>query len=76
MLVETPEDIRSVLVIMGQYGVFLPGLWEPLSCNDLAHALGQRAESDSRLNVRLDGQEVPWPSRPRYLLDGHSDNVR
>lgn len=63
-LIHEPTDIRCVLVSMGQHGVFLPGLGNPLSCVELSEAISRRVGgSQSMLNIRFDhAQEVPWPS--------------
>jgi hypothetical protein len=67
--VETPEDIRSLLVMMGQYAVFLPGLERPLPCDELSRALKTNANLEDGFRIHLRGKELPWPSYPRYLWD-------
>lgn len=68
-LVETPEDLRSILVMLGRYAVFLPGLEKALSCDELAQALENEANSGNGVRIRLTGKEMPWPKYPRYLWD-------
>jgi hypothetical protein len=68
-VVESPEDIRSVLVTMGQYVVFLPGFEQPLSCDELGEALHKHANSGNGPYIGLTGAEIPWPKYPRYLWD-------
>lgn len=69
LLVNDPEELRCVAVVLGQYSVFLPGVWNPLTWDELAEALCRRREVGDRLNLTLSGKEVPWPTRPMYLLD-------
>jgi hypothetical protein len=49
--VETPEDIRSLLVMMGQYAVFLPGLEQPLPCDELSRALKTNANLEDGFRI-------------------------
>jgi hypothetical protein len=69
LLVNEPDELRCVAVMVGEYGTFLPGVWNPLTWEELAAAFCQRREDGDRLNVTLRGKEVPWPKRPMYLLD-------
>ncbi len=70
-LIHEPADVRCVLVSMGQHGVFLPGLGNPLSCVELSEAISRRVGgSQGMLNIHFDhAQEVPWPSWPTYIWD-------
>ncbi|MGI5284882.1 hypothetical protein ACQEVF_16295 [Nonomuraea polychroma] len=69
LLVEQPDELRCVAVVLGEHTVFLPGLFRPMTCDELVEAFaGQRTEGD-QLNVSLDGKEVPWPKRATYFLD-------
>jgi hypothetical protein len=69
LLVDDPDELRCVAVMLGEYGVFLPGLWNPLVWDELAAAFCLRREDGDRLNVTLRGKEVPWPKRPMHILD-------
>jgi hypothetical protein len=71
-LVEIPEEIRSVLVMMGRYAVFLPGLDEALTCDALSQALDSKVGSGDGVRIRFKGKQIPWPKYPRYLWDGSS----
>jgi hypothetical protein len=69
LLVNDPDELRCVAVMLGDYSVFLPGLWNPLTWDELAAAFCHRREAGDRLNLTLRGKEVPWPKQPIYLLD-------
>lgn len=69
LLVNDPEDLECVVVMLGEYSVFLPGLRSPMTWDDVAAAFCRRRQSGDRLNVNLRGKEVPWPRSPTYLLD-------
>lgn len=69
LLVDEPEELRCVVVAMGEFMVFLPGLFHPLTWPQLADAFGQRRSADNRLTVNLNGKEVPWPRWATYFLD-------
>jgi hypothetical protein len=77
LLVDDPDELRCVAVTMGEYSVFLPGLWdlrtpelwEQRTWDEVAAAFSHRREAGDRLNVNLRGKEVPWPRWPTYLLD-------
>ena len=64
-----PDELRCVAVMLGEHSVFLPGLWNPLTWDELAAAFCRRREAGDRLNLTLRGKEVPWPKQPIYLLD-------
>lgn len=68
LVVSDPPELAAVVVTLGEFTVFLPGLgrggWE-----EVAQSYVQRADSDGRLGVRLDGKAVPWPTSPAYFLD-------
>jgi hypothetical protein len=68
LIVEEPSELRCIAVVMGDLTVFLPGLWEPLTCAEIADAFAQRRGSDSSLQVTFMGKEVPWPRWATYLL--------
>jgi hypothetical protein len=70
-LAHEPTDVRCVLVSMGQHGVFLPGVGNPLSCVELSEAISRRVgDSQGMLNIHFDHvQQVPWPSWPTYIWD-------
>jgi HNH endonuclease len=66
-VVKQPTEHRSLLVIAGQQGVFLPVPNDPRSLEELARGLGARA--DERVHYAFTGDMFPWPSRPEHLLD-------
>ena len=69
LLVEEPAELSCVAVMLGEYSVFLPGLWHPLTLEEITAAFCRRREVADRLNLALRGKEVPWPKRPMYFLD-------
>jgi hypothetical protein len=72
LLVDDPDELRCVAVVMGEHTVFLPGLERPLVYEELIAAIADAKElqADSQLSMNLRGKEVPWPRRATYLLDG------
>lgn len=69
LLVDRPDELRSVAVVMGEHTVFLPSLFRPMTCDELVEAFASRCTDGDRLNVSLDGKEVPWPKQATYFLD-------
>jgi hypothetical protein len=69
LLVDDPDELRCVAVTLGEYSVFVPGLWNSLTWEGIAVAFCRRCEAGDRLNLALRGKEVPWPKRPTYFLD-------
>ncbi|MFJ2256866.1 hypothetical protein ACIOKD_00750 [Streptomyces sp. NPDC087844] len=69
LLVDRPDELRSVAVVMGEHTVFLPSLFRPMACDELVEAFVSRRASDERLSVNLDGKEVLWPRWATYFLD-------
>jgi hypothetical protein len=68
LLVERPDELRCVAVVLGEHTVFLPSLFRPITCDKLVEAFARRVEGD-RLTVSLDGKEVPWPKCATYFMD-------
>jgi hypothetical protein len=66
-VVRAPAEHRSLLVVWGGHGVFLPLPKDPRSLEELARSLGVRA--DGPVHYSITGTMIPWPSRPQYLLD-------
>lgn len=66
-VVKTPAEHQSLLVIWGGHGVFLPLPNDPRSLEELARSLGVR--TDGPVSYSITGTILPWPSRPRHLLD-------
>jgi HNH endonuclease len=66
-VVKEPAEHRSLLVISGRHGVFLPLPNDPRSLEELARSLGARA--DGPVSYAFTGDMFPWPSRPEHLLD-------
>lgn len=69
LLIDQPDELRCVAVMLGEHTVFLPGIFRPLSCEQLAEAFANRREADGNLRVNLNGKEMPWPRWPTYFLD-------
>lgn len=69
LLVDDPDELRCVAVMLGEHSVFLPGLWNPMTWDEVAAAFCRRREAGDRLNVNLRGKEAPWPKWPTYFLD-------
>jgi len=55
--------------MLGEHSVFLPGLWNTMTWDEISAAFCNRLEDGGHLNVRLQGKEMPWPKRPTYFLD-------
>ena len=66
-IVKEPAEHRSLLVVRGEHGVFLPLPNDPRSLEELAGSLGTRR--DRPVHYSITGTVIPWPSRPEYLLD-------
>ncbi|WP_198168229.1 HNH endonuclease [Herbidospora yilanensis] len=73
LLVEHPDELRCVAVIFGELSVFLPGIFRPLNCEQLADAFGRCRDANDQLQVSLQGKEMPWPQWPTYFLDGPAE---
>ncbi|HET9656007.1 MAG TPA: hypothetical protein VFP72_11670, partial [Kineosporiaceae bacterium] len=69
LLVSEPEELRCLAVSIGEHGVFLPSVFDPLTMDELAHRFAERCDENQRINVTLNGKLVPWPSRAMYFLD-------
>lgn len=69
LLVDDPDDLRCVAVMMGPHMVVLPGLFRPQTFEELAEAFKAYRDGGNRITVNLNGKEVPWPTWPTYLLD-------
>ena len=70
MIVTDPPELASVAVSIGEFTVFLPGLWQDGGWEGIAESFARRAGPDGRLEVSLHGKAVPWPTWPAYFLDG------
>ncbi|MFF1319830.1 hypothetical protein ACFVZZ_10440 [Streptomyces chartreusis] len=69
LLVERPDELRCVAVVLGEHTIFLPSLFESRPYEELVEVLASRRESDDRLSIHLDGKAVPWPTRAMYFMD-------
>jgi hypothetical protein len=65
--IKQPTEHRSLLVISGQQGVFLPLANDPRSLEDLARSLGAR--TDEPVHYTFTGDMFDWASRPEHLID-------
>jgi hypothetical protein len=69
LLVNEPEELRCLAVLIGEHGVFLPGVSDPLKMDELADRFAERRDENQRLDVTLNGKSVPWPNQAMYFLD-------
>ncbi|GGU51533.1 hypothetical protein GCM10010498_05740 [Streptomyces cavourensis] len=80
MLVRTPEELRSMLVVIGHYSILLPGIDNPLSCQELSEEILRRSHPGGADSATLEGEAIPWPTQPEYRRDewllAQSDSVR
>jgi hypothetical protein len=64
-----PDWLDALLVRMGRHTVVLPGLGNPSGfydrLGDHLSAVGQ----DGKLNIKISGKQLPWPTSPTYALD-------
>jgi hypothetical protein len=75
LLVDQPDELRCVAVMLGEHTVFLPGIFRPLTCDQLAEVFGSRREADDKLHVNLNGKRCRgrsgrhtfWIGRQRHL---------
>ena len=67
-IVQEPEELRSIAVILGRYTVLLPWVEDPQPFEALSNALAQYSELP-RPRPQLTGKHVPWPPEPLYALD-------
>ena len=70
MFVYEPENVRSVLVLLGKRHVFLPGF---LDVGPLAERLTRSLPSKG--HFRLSGSHVALPSQATFLCDLRPDAV-
>jgi hypothetical protein len=66
-LVKNPIEHRSLLVLSGKHGVFLPIPNDRRSLDELANNLG--TNSDREVRYAFVGDMFPWPAKPEHLLD-------
>jgi hypothetical protein len=69
LLVDEPSELRCIVIMLGEYSVFLPGLFNTRTWDETSAAFSSRRGKDDRLNVTLRGKEMPWPKWPTYFLD-------
>ncbi|MEV0241941.1 hypothetical protein AB0I06_18695 [Streptomyces sp. NPDC050674] len=69
LLVDHPDELRCVAVVMGEHTVFLPSIFRPMTCDELADAFASKRAEGDRLSVSMDGKKVPWPRWATYFLD-------
>lgn len=71
LLVEQPEELRCVAVVMGEFTVFLPGIYQPRGYQEIVEAVLDAKQRQRQEGVTLDmnGKEVPWPRTARYSMD-------
>lgn len=68
-IIKQPAEHRSILVVWGRHGVFLPLPNDPRDLESFAHGLG--ASTGQPVTFSLTGDSFAWPSRPEHLLDPH-----
>lgn len=70
LVVNDPPELASVAVTLGEFTVFLPGLSQDGGWESVTASFARHADSNGRLQTRLHGKAVPWPTSPTYFLDG------
>ena len=75
LLVDHPDELRCVAVMLGEHTVFLPGIFRPLTCQQLAEVFASRRNADDKLNVSLNGTEMPWPNGRRTSWIGRKSHL-
>jgi hypothetical protein len=70
LIVTDPPELASVAVTVGEFTVFLPGLWQDDGWESVAESFARRAGPGGRLEISLHGKAVRWPTSPTYFLDG------
>lgn len=73
LLVDDPDELRCVAVVMGEHTVFLPGLFRTQAFEEINGALASLRGEGGRVSVNFNGKELPWPARPTYFLDRPDD---
>ena len=69
IVVQEPDELRSLAVMLGQYTVFLPSfMGDPQPFDVLAPALA-RFSALAPPRPQYVGKQVPWPTKPMYVLD-------
>jgi hypothetical protein len=68
LLVREPHELRSLAVVLGPHTVYLPGLEDPQTFEDLSAALA-RLSAQAPPRPQLVGKQIPWPAEPRHALD-------
>jgi hypothetical protein len=66
-IIKEPAKHRSLLVVSGRHGVFLPLPGDPRSLEEFARGLGAR--TGEPIHYAFSGDMFPWPSGPEHLLD-------
>ncbi len=66
MLIEHPEELRSIAVQMGRHTVFLPPLDDS---EDLYDRLARYRGRDNQFEADWAGKLIPWPDSPKHVLD-------
>ncbi len=72
LIVQQPEELRSIAVVLGRYTVFLPSFVNPQPVDALAAGLAQYFALPSPRPPYV-GKQVPWPTEPQYALDRPDD---
>lgn len=66
-LIEEPVEHRSVLVLFGQHGVFLPVPDDARTLAQVADALA--VDQPGGVSYSFTGKKFAWPAGPQHLLD-------
>jgi len=64
VFVQDPAHLASILIQMGRQLVFLPWLDD-----ELYSALKQGRERGGEFDVKIHGDQLPWPQEPMHLID-------
>ena len=68
LVVQEPDELRSLAVRLGRHTVFLPGPERPQPFETLSAALARFSELPTP-RPQLVGKQIPWPTKPLYALD-------
>jgi hypothetical protein len=64
LLVDNPDELQCVAVVMGEHTVLLPGMFRTQTFEEITDALASQRGEEGRVSVNLNGKELPWLARP------------
>jgi hypothetical protein len=68
LIVEEPDEMRSLAVGFGRHTVFLPWVAEPRSVDEIADGLARYSALPASRR-QCTRKQLPWPNEPQYALD-------